>query len=345
MGMSSASEKLPKDTQKELLDTWYVYDGQCPLCQTAATYFKIKQACGTLHLLDARSDPSYPILQQIKEQGIDLDEGFVIIHKGRLYHGKDALRFMSDIGEEKNWFNRFNKFFHSEASANLFYPWMKAVRGLLLKIRGVQKIDNLVDRDKPIYQSLFGFDGEHLPHVIQRHYANRPYSDDRMTIEGVLDIELSWPVRLLAPLLEATGTLVPYAGKGIPFTGSFISTADTNTFTFDRLFSFPNKKPYNFRCALTPIGDKGLIEITNIGFGWHSKPVWQDGSVVMIHKGYVFKLFGWFVPLPLTWIIGTVDAIETPVDENTFDMSVTISHPLWGNVFGYKGRLKITKDV
>ncbi len=122
---------------------WFVYDGACPLCQTAATYFKIKEIYGALHLLDARSDPAHPILQQINARHIDLDDGFVIIQNDNFYHSKDALRFMSDSGAPNSWFNRIVRLFRSKIAATIFYPLMKMVRNLLLRLRGIHQINNL----------------------------------------------------------------------------------------------------------------------------------------------------------------------------------------------------------
>ncbi len=323
---------------------WYVYDGECPLCQTAANYFRLKETLGTLHLLNARTDPAHPILQGVKARGINLDEGFVIIHDGRFYHGKTALRYMSDIGKEKNWFNCLNKLFHSETSANFFYPWMKGIRGLLLRLRGVRNINNLSNPGEPIFKPVFGANWDDLPRVMQRHYASRPYHDDRVTVEGALDVMLSPFARILSPLFKLTGTLIPYSGKKVPITVNFISRNNDNTFTFDRILNFPNKSPYHFRSSMFPIKGDEMIEATRSGLGWHCRYIWWDESVMLLHKGYVFKFLGWFIPLPLTWLIGKTYAEEIAIDDDTFDMSMEIFHPLWGTVFGYAGRFKIVKD-
>jgi len=87
-----------------------------------------------------------------------------------------------------------------------------------------------------------------------------------------------------------------------------------------------------------------MVEITATGFGWHCRYIWWDDMVTLLHKGYVFKLFGWFVPLPLTWLIGKGYAEEIAIDDDTFEMNMEISHPPGNIMLGYKGRFRVVKD-
>ena len=61
----------------------------------------------------------------------------------------------------------------------------------------------------------------------------------------------------------------------------------------------------------------------------------------MTHQGYSFNLFGKFIPLPVTWLIGRGDAVEFAVDEHHFDMKVEINHFLFGLLYTYYGRFKV----
>jgi predicted DCC family thiol-disulfide oxidoreductase YuxK len=74
---------------------WFVYDGECPMCNTAAHAFRIKQQYGSLHLINARKTKDDPLIEEINKRKIDLDEGMVIYCEDRFYHGKDALKFMA----------------------------------------------------------------------------------------------------------------------------------------------------------------------------------------------------------------------------------------------------------
>ena len=62
------------------------------------------------------------------------------------------------------------------------------------------------------------------------------------------------------------------------------------------------------------------------------------------HKGYVLNLFGHYLPIPITFLIGAGNAEEIPIDDNTFDMCVDITHRWWGKIYEYKGRFKVNID-
>ncbi len=75
---------------------WFVYDGDCPMCNTAAHAFRIRQEHGSLHLVNAReASNDDPLIREINQRRLDLDEGMVIYCQDRFYHGSDALKFMA----------------------------------------------------------------------------------------------------------------------------------------------------------------------------------------------------------------------------------------------------------
>jgi len=78
--------------------------------------------------------------------------------------------------------------------------------------------------------------------------------------------------------------------------------------------------------------------------GWRMSYGWEDERVKLKHKGYVLYVFGYFIPLPLTLLIGEGYGEEVAVDDDTFDMVVTITHSLWGKIYEYKGRFIVKVD-
>jgi predicted DCC family thiol-disulfide oxidoreductase YuxK len=324
---------------------WFVYDGDCPLCRTAALALRIRRQHGALHLLDARNDRDDPLLQEIARRNYDLDEGMVIWCAGRFYHGADALCFMAQFAESSGFFNRVNRLlFSSERSARLCYPWLRAMRNLLVRIRGAGKLDNLRDSDAPLFKSVFGACWDELPAVIRRHYANRPFRDDVVRVAGTLNVRSSPLGRLLKPAFRLTGALVPYEGDDIPVTVDFVTQADSAVFRFERIFHFPGKPPYRFQSAMVPIGGNELVEMMGFGFGWRLAYGWDGEKVILAHRGYVLKLFGTFVPVPLALLIGKGYAEEHPLSDDMFSMWTEIRHPWWGTVFGYDGTFGVTRD-
>ena len=123
---------------------WFVYDGECPICVSAAHAMRIKKNYGTLYLINAREAFNDPLVNEITRRGLDLDEGMVIYKPDQFYQGKEALKFMAQYGDARNIFTALCKgLFWSDAISSLTYPWMRGIRNILLRRKGIQRIDNL----------------------------------------------------------------------------------------------------------------------------------------------------------------------------------------------------------
>ena len=124
---------------------WLVYDGECPICRPTANALKIRAAAGELILVNARS--AHPILQELKRARLNLDEGMVVKINNTLYHGAEAQHVLAMIGTHQDWFNRLNVWlFRSKWVAKLIYPLLRNIRLLVLKMKGISKINNLEDQ-------------------------------------------------------------------------------------------------------------------------------------------------------------------------------------------------------
>lgn len=325
---------------------WFVYDGECPLCTKAATALRIKQQYGILHLLNARENIGHNLLLAITEQGLDLDEGMVIYDGEHFYHGESALRFMAKYSAPRGILNLFNKsLFWSDRLSKTIYPWLRGIRNLLLKNRNVSRIDNLNFKSEPTFKSIFGDTWKHLPLVIQKHYSIRPYSDDITTAVGTLDIMCTGPIKYFSTLFWLMGSIPPHNEKDVPVTVHFKSDQHTKYFHFVRTFYFKNRKTYQFRSRMIQTTENEVIEIMRFGFGWKMQYLWEDSRVKLKHKGYVLKIFGHFVPLPLTVLMGEGNAEETVIDDHNFKMFTDITHPKWGKIYEYKGCFEIKNNV
>ena len=127
---------------------WFVYDGECPICQLGAAMFTVKQAVGRVQTINARTEHNHPVMQEVNEAGLDLDAGMVIKYQDRLYQGDEALHIMAQLGADDNLLNAINnRLFKSKGLAKLCYPSMRAARNVALKLKGVGKIRNLDARD------------------------------------------------------------------------------------------------------------------------------------------------------------------------------------------------------
>lgn len=189
----------------------------------------------------------------------------------------------------------------------------------------------------PIFKSILGESWDQLPTIMHKHYANRPYSDDITTVEGTLNVMCAGPIKWLSPLFQLMGSIPPVNEKNVPVTVEFASDKHTKEFHFKRVFHFKSRKPYSFKSRMIHTSGNEVIEIMRFGLGWKMQFLWENDCIKLKHKGYVLKLFGHFIPLPLTTFLGAGNAVETAIDDNSFEMCVDITHPWWGKIYGYKG--------
>ncbi len=336
----------PDAIEKLKGDAHFIYDGDCPICTTAAHALRIRQAVGSLHLINAREGKDQPLVREATELGYDLDEGMVIKFGERHYHGADALVIMALLGSNIGWFNRMNALlFSSPHIAKLLYPAMRGTRNALMYIKGKPKLGNLANGNKsPIFQPIFGEAWQTMPAVMHQHYANRPYTNDVVVVEGLMEVRASRLMRFFAPLLKWSGLLVPYQGQDVPTTVTFRSEADSRVFRFDREFRFPGKAPFHFLSRMMPVGGNEVIEYMSLGIGWRAAYQFTNNKVTLTHRGYVWRLFGLNIHFPFHWLFGKGYAEEEATGDSNFRMYMDIRHPWFGEVYAYSGDFTV-KDV
>lgn len=191
----------------------------------------------------------------------------------------------------------------------------------------------------PLFRIVFGENWDNLPPVMRKHYAIRPFSEDRGQVEGYLDIKTSPLVRLLSKM---TGMLLSQSGENVPVTVTFRSDS-SGAFHFERCFHFPDTGDETFHSRMVWLKDNILVEFMRFGIGWKLAYEWDGQKVILEHRGYVWRLFGMMLPLPLSLILGKGYAEETPLTDDSFAMWTHARHPLWGKTFGYSGQFQITE--
>ncbi|WAC48737.1 DUF4166 domain-containing protein [Asticcacaulis sp. SL142] len=196
--------------------------------------------------------------------------------------------------------------------------------------------------DKPIFEAVFGGAWPHLPPVFKAHYANRPFSNDKVQVDGLMKVELSALAKALSPLMRLTKALVPQSGENIPVTVIFSSEPDGDGFRFDREFRFPERKPYHFRSRMVAAGEGDIIEWMPSGIGWHARYGFDGEKVTMHHRGYKVRVFGVLLPFPLEWLIGRGYAEERAIDDAQFEMYMDLRHVWFGRIYAYSGTFTVT---
>ena len=196
---------------------------------------------------------------------------------------------------------------------------------------------------EPTFRAIFADKWEQLPTVLKKHYANKPYSQDCVTVKGKMNFIIASWAKWLMPLFKWLHIIVPYAGENIDVTVHFKSEPDTDTYQFDRWIHFPQKQPYHFLSKMQPNKGGEIVERFACGICWRMRYDFDGEKVLLLHKGYALSYFGKVISLPISFIVGKGYAEEIPIDKNSFKMRMTITHPLFGVYYEYNGFFNVTE--
>jgi predicted DCC family thiol-disulfide oxidoreductase YuxK len=116
-----------------------IYDGECPFCAGYVRLIRLREAIGTVDLVNARERPD--LVEELSAHGIDLDEGMVLIWNGETFHGAECIERMALLSTPSGAFNRLNRFIFSRAAlAALLYPVLRAGRNFYLRAARISRI-------------------------------------------------------------------------------------------------------------------------------------------------------------------------------------------------------------
>jgi predicted DCC family thiol-disulfide oxidoreductase YuxK len=133
---------MAKRTEAE---AWIVYDGQCPFCSRYVQLVRLRESLGRVQLVDARKGG--PEVDEVRQAGLDLDEGMVLKLDGRLYHGADCIHMVALLSTPSSWFNRVNAaMFRSRTASRLLYPVLRTGRNTVLRMLGRSKLNPEIAR-------------------------------------------------------------------------------------------------------------------------------------------------------------------------------------------------------
>jgi len=123
-----------------MVDIIIVYDGLCPLCNAYVHYMRLKKAISSISLIDARNDKAQVIA--LKEHGLDINQGMVLIMGDNLYFGSDCIHMLALLSSRSGWFNKINAtVFSNRHIAQWLYPVMRLGRSLVLTYRKIPLIN------------------------------------------------------------------------------------------------------------------------------------------------------------------------------------------------------------
>ena len=150
--------------------------------------------------------------------------------------------------------------------------------------------------------------------------------------------------KLFLPFGMLFGAVVPYQGKNVPIDVHYSCSKDNANIYWDRVFKFSERNHYHFKSHMEHTGDNEVIEFVRFGVGMRLKVTAEDGAMVFRDAGYIWRLFGRDIPIPVGLLFGRAYVEERPVDENNFEMKMVLEHPLFGVMFRYEGEFNMRRD-
>lgn len=193
-----------------------------------------------------------------------------------------------------------------------------------------------------IFQKVLGEQWENLGDVIKRHYFLKPFSEDRIVVTGeMLEVYHSALAKLFIPVGVLFGAVVPFRGRNVPTEVYYNSKIDNAHLYWHRIFKFSEQRHFHFKSHME-LGERNeVVEFVRFGVGMRLKVTAEEGAIVFRDNGYIWRLFGISVPIPVNLLLGSAYVEERPIDENTFSMKMIMTHPLLGVMFRYRGRFTL----
>lgn len=196
---------------------------------------------------------------------------------------------------------------------------------------------------KSLMQTALGEQWDLLPKALKNHYSASQEGENLAL--GSLDIDYPWFMQWPLTVLKLMGALVNRRGKGLTTKVSKSMRGEKQL--WHRSIEFPDGKVLSFNSVFVAHGNHQFIEYVNTFLGLKMQAFVKQGRLHYESKGYILKLGRFKLPIPEALALGHASIIESAYhadDKYTFDMDFRIKHPLFGEVFSYKGRFVTQKQ-
>ncbi len=116
-----------------------LYDGECPFCSFYVAKSEFETRIGKpLRLVDGRQAPD--LVERMRRDGYDLEQGMILAVEGRLYHGAAAMTALATMSTGAGRFNRvMRRVASSRARVRRLYPWLRRLRRAALLAKGAPR--------------------------------------------------------------------------------------------------------------------------------------------------------------------------------------------------------------
>jgi len=198
------------------------------------------------------------------------------------------------------------------------------------------------NRNDPIIKQILGQQWDGLADIIKEHYALRPFSSDHIVVKGEMDeIYHSHFAKILIPFGWLLGAIVPFNRNNVPTEVHYNSRPENSNIYWHRMFQFKSRKVFHFKSHMEQQGPKQVIEFVRFGVGMKLAITVEEGNLIFRSIGFVWRVFGIKIPVPLKLLFGDAYIVERAIDAKTFAMKMCIKHRLFGELFRYSGQFRL----
>jgi hypothetical protein len=188
-----------------------------------------------------------------------------------------------------------------------------------------------------LMQQVLADDWHKLPPVIQQHYQLE--DGQQNCLEGSMTI--AYP-KFLFPmiwLIHLFGGLVLWSGDAVQTRVQKKAGAD-GVLHWQRIMTYPDGKIDYFRSQMRYVTEHELIETTGFGFGLRLKVEVCNGDLLYRSNGHFWQCEKFRVIIPDWLVLGSATISEHALSADEFYLDFTITHPLWGEAYSYRGNFR-----
>jgi Domain of unknown function (DUF4166) len=187
----------------------------------------------------------------------------------------------------------------------------------------------------PLLQQVLDTDWQKLPQVLQKHYALTHGEHSRL--EGNMDISYPKALFPMIWLIHLFGGLILWSGIAVNTQVDKQADATGNALNWQRNIRYPDGKTDCFYSRMCYAADHELNEYIGFGFGLRLQLQVSDGDLIYRGINHFWQWQQLKISIPNWLLLGTAIIKEHAISENSFYLDFTLTHPLWGCTYSYRG--------
>lgn len=187
-----------------------------------------------------------------------------------------------------------------------------------------------------LIQQALGQEWHGLPKALRNHYISHELIDEGICSEtGYLDIHYPLWMQPVLSILGWFGVLINRRAEVVNTTVKKWMEGEQQHWI--RSMRFVDGTTRYFKSYLVAAGDNQVIEYVNPFLGLQMSVSVQDQKVIYHGVNYVLKLGSKRIKIPSALALGQCHIEESAIDDEQFHMNFTLVHPVFGQIFQYKG--------